>query len=163
MSIRNCGELGLNLQKVVSRLMANDDLVKLLYYTNKDPYTGAALGTEEKQKSVFEKLIKIVPRVIEDDDNKSIVVVYVGAGRKNPTNSEFKTVEFVIDVIVPLDQWVIKDSNLRPFAILGEIQNSLEGKTINGLGEISGGNFELTKLTDKVSIYSQTFSIVEYD
>jgi hypothetical protein len=58
---------------------------------------------------------------------------------------------------------VIKDSNLRPFAILGEIQNSLEGKTINGLGEISGGNFELTKLTDKVSIYSQTFSIVEYD
>lgn len=163
MSIRNCGELGLNLQKIISRLMANDNLVKLLYYVNKDPYAGAVLDAEQKNKQIFEKLIKVTPRVIEDDENKSIVVVYVGAGRKNPTNSEFKTVEFVIDVIVPLDQWVIKDSNLRPFAILGEIQNSLEGKTINGLGEISGGNFELTKLTDKVSIYSQTFSIVEYD
>lgn len=163
MSIRNCGELGLNLQKVVSRLMANDNLVKLLYYTNKDPYAETALGVEEKQKLIFEKLIKITPRVIEDDENKSIIVVYIGAGRKNPNNSEFKTVEIVIDVIVPLDQWVIKDSNLRPFAILGEIQNSLEGKTINGLGEISGGNFELTKLTDKVSIYSQSFSIIEYD
>lgn len=163
MSIRNCGELGLNLQKIISRLMANDNLVKLLYYVNKDPYAGVALDAEQKNKQIFEKLIKITPRVIEDDENKSIVVVYVGAGRKNPTNSEFKTVEFVVDVIVPLDQWVIKDSNLRPFAILGEIQNSLEGKTINGLGEISGGNFELTKLTDKVSIYSQTFSIVEYD
>jgi hypothetical protein len=103
MSIRNCGELGLNLQKVVSRLMANDNLVKLLYYTNKDPYAETALGAEEKQKLIFEKLIKITPRVIEDDENKSIVVVYIGAGRKNPNNSEFKTVEIVIDVIVPLD------------------------------------------------------------
>jgi hypothetical protein len=49
---------------------------------------------------------------------------------------------------------MIKDSNLRPFAILGEVQNSLEGKTINGLGKIAGGDFELTRLTDKTSIYS---------
>ena len=163
MSIRNCGELGINLQKIVSRLLANDNLVNLLYYENKDPLAGAVLSTEDKNNKIFEKLIKVTPRVIEDDQNKSIVVVYVGRGRKNSSNSEFKTVEIVVDVIVPLETWVIKNSNLRPFAILGEIQNSLEGKTINGLGEISGGDFELTKLTDKISIYSQTFSIVEYD
>lgn len=163
MSIRNCGELGINLQKIISRLMSNDNLVKLLYYESKDPYAGEALTTEQKAKLVYEKLIKITPRAIEDDNNKSIVVIYIGAGRKNKDNSEFKTVEFVVDVIVPLEQWVIKDSNLRPFAILGNIQESLEGKTINGLGAISGGDFELTNLTDKVSIYSQVFSITEYD
>lgn len=163
MSIRNCGELGINLQKIVSRLLANDDLVKLLYYENKDPLAGAALTAEEKNKEIFEKLIKVTPRVIEDDENKSVVVIYVGRGRKNSSNSEFKTVDIVVDVVVPLETWVIKNSNLRPFAILGEIQNSLEGKTINGLGAISGGDFELTKLTDKTSIYSQTFSIIEYD
>ena len=37
MSVRNCGEIGVNLQKIVARLMANDNLVKLLYYTDKDP------------------------------------------------------------------------------------------------------------------------------
>ncbi len=163
MSIRNCGELGINLQKIVSRLLVNDNLVKLLYYENKDPLAGAILTVEEKNKEIFEKLIKVTPRVIEDDENKSVVVVYVGRGRKNSSNSEFKTVDIVVDVVVPLETWVIKNSNLRPFAILGEIQNSLEGKTINGLGAISGGDFELTKLTDKTSIYSQTFSIVEYD
>ena len=83
--------------------MNNDNLVKLLYYENKDPYAGETLTTEQKAKLVYEKLIKVTPRVIEDDNNKSIVIVYVGAGRKNKGNSEFKTVEFVVDVIVPLE------------------------------------------------------------
>lgn len=163
MSIRNCGELGINLQKIVKRLLANDDLVKLLYYEDKDPLGGIALTNVEKEEKIFGELIRVIPRVTEDDNNKSIIVVYVGSGRKDKSNSEFKTVNFIVDVFVPLDSWVIKDSNLRPFAILGEIQNSLEGKKINGLGAISGGDFELTRLTDKSSIYSQTFSIVEYD
>ena len=163
MSVRNCGELGLNLQAIVKRLLVNDELVKLLYYEDQDPLSHESIDQKQKDTVVFGDLIRVIPRVVEDDSNKSIVVIYVGSGRKDKTNSEFKTVNFVVDVFVPLDSWVIKDSNLRPFAILGEIQKSLEGKKINGLGEISGGDFELTKLTDKSSIYSQTFSIVEYD
>ena len=37
MGVRNCREIGENLQKIVARLMANDRLVNLLYYTDKDP------------------------------------------------------------------------------------------------------------------------------
>ena len=43
MSVRNNAELGENLQKIVARLMANDNLVKYLYYTDKDPLAGANL------------------------------------------------------------------------------------------------------------------------
>jgi hypothetical protein len=38
MGVRNCGELGINLQKICSRLLANDDLLKLLYYTETDAF-----------------------------------------------------------------------------------------------------------------------------
>jgi hypothetical protein len=103
MSVRNCGELGLNLQKIVSRLLANDNLVKLLYYENKDPLGRESLTPEAKNTEIFEKLIRIIPRVTEDETNKSIVVVYIEGGKKNLDNSEFKTVEFVIDILVPLD------------------------------------------------------------
>jgi hypothetical protein len=103
MSVRNCGELGLNLQKIVSRLLANDNLVKLLYYENKDPLGRESLTPEVKNTEIFEKLIRIIPRVTEDETNKSIVVVYIEGGKKNLDNSEFKTVEFVIDILVPLD------------------------------------------------------------
>jgi hypothetical protein len=46
---------------------------------------------------------------------------------------------------------------------MGEIQNSLNGKTVNGLGKIQGGDFELTLLTDEMSGYRQIFMITEYE
>jgi hypothetical protein len=52
---------------------------------------------------------------------------------------------------------------LRPFAILGEIEKSLEGKTVNGLGRLKGGDFELSFLTDEMSAYEQTFWITTYE
>ena len=163
MSVRNCQELGINLQKIVSRLLANDELVKLLYYENDNPLGGATLSQETKQKEIFEKLIKTVPRVGTKETAKSVIVVYIQGAGKISGNKEFKKVKILVDVIVPLTQWYIKDNNLRPFAILGKVQESLDNKTINGLGKISGGDFELNFITDDVICYQQVYEITEYD
>jgi len=37
MGVRNCREIGDNLQTIISRLMSNRTLIKLLYYTDKTP------------------------------------------------------------------------------------------------------------------------------
>ena len=163
MSVRNCNELGLSLQKIVGRLMENDDLVKLLFYENQDPLAGEPLSKEFKQKEIFEKLIKVVPHVGTNTDSKSRLVVYVTRGGKDPKNKEFKNINISISVFVPLTNWIIKDTNLRPFAILGQIQSSLDGKTINGLGRLSGGDFDLKLLTEEMSCYETVYTIVEYD
>ena len=163
MSVRNCNELGLSLQKIVKRLIENDDLVKLLYYENKDPLAQGALSSEFKQKEIFEKLIKVVPQVGTTTDSKSRVVVYITRGGKNSQNKEFKNININISVFVPLSNWIIKDTNLRPFAILSEIQSSLDGKTINGLGRLSGGDFNLKLLTEEMSCYETVYSLIEYD
>lgn len=163
MSARNCQELGINLQKICSRLLANEELVKLLYYTELDPLAQANLTTEQKQKEIFNKLLCVVPRVGTREDSRSAIAVYVPKAAGLSGNSEYKTVTIAIDIFVPLTQWIIKDSNLRPFAIMGEIQNSLNGKTINGLGKIKGGDFDLTLLTDEMSGYRQVFTITEYE
>ena len=163
MGVRNCAELGLNLQKIVSRLLANDELIKLLYYENDDPLSQEALSKEQKQKEVFEKLVRTIPRMPAKDDAKSVVLVYVTRAARLTNNKEFKNVRFSIDVIVPQAAWYIKDSNLRPFAILGQIQKSLDDKTINGLGKIQGGDFDLNFVTDDIVCYQQSFEITEYD
>ena len=162
MGVRNCGELGANLQKIISRLMANDNLVNLLYNEDKDPLNHLPLSAEEKQTEIFEKLIRVIPKVGSAENVKSIIVVYITRGSKISSNNEFTNIIINIDVFVPLTQWIIKDSNLRPFAILGQIQESLEGKTINGLGKLSGGDFELALMTDEMSVYKQTFSLTNY-
>lgn len=163
MAIRNSREIGENLQKIVSRLMANDNLVNLLYYTDKNPLSNPPLSQEQKQKEVFDKLIKIVPRVGPKETATSIIAIRVIKGSLDPTNSEFRNIRVEIETFVPLTQWYIKDSNLRPFAIMGEIEESLSGKSINGLGKMEGGDFDLNFLTDEISAYEQHFWITQYE
>ena len=163
MGVRNCKEIGENLQKIVRRLMANDNLVNLLYYTDKDPLSQPYLTEEQKKEEVYNKLIKIIPRVGPKETAHSILEIRVVNGSKIGANSEFRNVKISIEVFVPLTQWIIKDTNLRPFAILGEIEESLEGKTVNGLGKMEGGDFELNFLTEEIGAYEQTFWITSYE
>ena len=163
MSARDCQELGVNLQKICSRLLANEELLKLLYYVDLDPLSNENLTTEQKQKEIFNELVCVVPKVGVREDSRSAIAIYIPKAAGLTGNSEFKNVTIAIDIFVPLTQWIIKDSNLRPFAIMGEIQKSLRGKTVNGLGKINGGDFELVLLTDEMSSYRQIFTITEYE
>lgn len=163
MGVRNCQEIGENLQKIITRLMANNNLVNLLYYTDKDPLSQPHLTDAEKREKVFEKLIKIIPRTGAKEDSKSIVSIRVTGGKRLGANPEFRNITMMIEVFVPLTQWFIKDSNLRPFAIMGEIEKSLQGKTVNGLGKIEGGDFQLNFITEEILAYEQTFWITTYE
>lgn len=160
---RNLEDLGPNLQKVVSRLQSNQKLLKLLYYTGKDPYSEADLTQEQIKNEIYEKLIKVVPRVGSKELATSIVTMRVVRGRSNPGNNEFRDFELDLEVFVPLTQWFIKDSNLRPFAIMGEIHKSLNNKTIDGLGKMVGGDFQINFLTDEISCYEMVYRFTSYD
>lgn len=163
MATRNLEDVGINLQKIVDRLQTNQDLLKLLYYTGKDPYSEDDLTKQQIKTEVFEKLIKIVPRVGPKETANSIIVIRVVRGKSNPGNDEFRDFHIDIEVFVPLTQWIIKDSNLRPFAIMGQIHKSLNGKKIDGLGRMDGGDFQINFLTEEMSCYEMSYYITSYD
>lgn len=163
MNVRNCTDIGVNAQYIVKRLLANQNLLKLLYYTDKDPLSHEDLTQEQIQNEVFEKLVKIVPRVGPKETAHSIIAVRIARARGLASNNEFKNVNISIEVFVPMTQWIIKDTNLRPFAIMGEVQKSLNGKKIEGLGKLTGGDFSLNFLTEEISAYEQTFVLTSYD
>ena len=98
-------------------------------------------------------MIKIVPVVEPREDEKSVIAIRVISGNKVGSNAEFRNVKISIEVFVPMTAWIFKNTNLRPFAILGEIESSLQGKTINGLGKIDGGDFDLSFLTKEMGCY----------
>lgn len=163
MKVRNCSDIGVNAQFIIKRLLANQNLLKLLYYTDKDPLNHPDLTQEQIQNEIFEKLIKIVPRVGPKETANSLVALRIARGRGLAQNNEFKNVSISLEVFVPMTQWIIKDTNLRPFAIMGEIQKSLNGKKIEGLGKMTGGDFDLNFLTEEISAYEQTFILTSYD
>lgn len=163
MSVRNCAELGVNLQYIMKRLLANQDLLKLLYYTDKDPLANEDLTNEQIQNEVFEKLIKIVPRIGPKETPHSMITITVARGQGLTQNGEFRNIVIRVETFVPMTQWIIKETNLRPFAIMGEVQKSLDGKKIEGLGKMTGGDFALNFLSEEMTAYEQTFLITAYD
>jgi hypothetical protein len=84
-------------------------------------------------------------------------------GRGIQENSEFRDIVIHFEIFTPMTQWFIKDSNLRPFAIMSELQKSLNNKIINGLGRMQGGDFSLNFLTDEMSCYEVEYRIINYE
>lgn len=160
---RNLEELGLDLQKIVARLQANQNLLKLLYYTGKDPLGEEDLTPAQIKNEVFEKLIKVVPRIGSNETAKSLVTLRVVRARSNTQNDQFKDFEIDIEVFVPLTQWFIKSSNLRPFAIMGQIHKTINNKIIDGFGKVTGGDFQINFLTDEVGSYEMVYYVTDYD
>lgn len=179
MGVRNCKDIGENLRKIIWRLMQNKDLIKLLYYTDINPLSHDIIAEARSKypsevndedaynkfcaNEIFEKLVKIVPRVGPKETANSILAIQIQTGHRNPGNGEFRNIGIVIESFVPLTQWLINDDQLRPFYILGEVQKSLADKTINGLGKLEGGDFDINFLTDEISCYEQTFQIINYE
>lgn len=161
--VRDLAEMGENLQKIFKRLQANQNLLKLLYYTDKDPLNQPDLTEEQIKKEIFEKLIKIVPRVGPKDTAQSLISLRVVRGRPVSSNNEFENTAISVEIFTPLTQWLIKDESLRPFKIMGEIKKSLKDKTINGMGKMMYTGYDLNFLTDEISAYEMTFNIQVYD
>ena len=55
MDVRHCKEIGISLQKIIKRLLANQNLCKLLYYTGKDPLNEPII---ENTSVLYDNIIK---------------------------------------------------------------------------------------------------------
>ena len=96
MAVGNCSEIGENLSKIANRLLKNDDLVKLLYYSNANPLTGDNLTQEEKTNLIFNQLIKIIP-IVKPVNDKSIISIQITSGTINSNNDEFRDLKLQIN------------------------------------------------------------------
>lgn len=163
--IRNYAELGQNLIKIFSVLKKDQELLRLLFYTDKDPLSKEKpdITDEQYRSEIYEKLIKITPRVGSKETAQSVISVLIKDGRGLPENDEFLNVSFDIEIFTPLDQWIIKNSNLRIFAIMNRIQENLKGIKIDGLGKIDSTGFDLDFLTDEIGAYILHFEFLSYD
>ncbi len=166
-SVRFLGEMGPNLIKIVKRLLANDKLLRLLWYTDKDPLANDESHPNVNPKTAYgngdDSIVRIIPVVGTMENSRSIITLRVLRGIPSNDNNEFLDIYFSIEIFVPNEEWMIKGDNLRPYAIMGEVQRSLEGKKINGLGEIRGSGFAVNFFTEEISAFIMNYRITQYN
>lgn len=123
-----------DLSLIINKLLKNDRLCKLLYYTQPDCLKANDLNMKEKI-SMLHKQIKIIPKISIDSNCPNYIIV----GMKNfkPTeNPEFRDCIISVDILCHPDHWSLGDFALRPYKIAGEIDAMLNEQRLTGIGKI---------------------------
>ena len=136
-----------DMELLINKIFANQRLQKYLYYTDKDPLNKPVL-TSEQVLELFDKNIKIVPKIYVDRTVLQYVIVQFDnfTPSKNP---EFRdnTIEF--DIICHFDQWQMRDFQLRPYRIAAEIDSMLDKQRLTGIGKLEFIGAKQILLTDE--------------
>jgi len=156
MAVRNLRELSRILKKVTERLLANQTLCKLVYYNDQDPISKADFVSTS---NLLGKEIRFIPKVGPQENTKSKVVLVWSEGEKNPTNSDIVDLSLKVYVYTPFSEWIILGDELRVFYIMAEIEETLDGKEVNGLGRLKSSGFYLDIITDELAAYRMEFTI----
>lgn len=122
-----------DMKLLVDKIITNDRLCKLLYYTDRQALEHTKL-TDVEKVSLFEKNIKITPKMYVDNSVLNYIFIKFDNFYTAPTNPEFRenTIEF--DIVCHFDQWQMGDFNLRPYRIAAELDTMLNNQRLTGIG-----------------------------
>ena len=137
-----------DMRLIVDKIMKNENLKKLLFYTSKDCLKKPKL-TEDETLELFGKHIKIVPKLTVDNSVLNYLIVSFDNFTGNETNPEFRDNLIEFDIVCHFDQWHLKDFELRPYKIAAELDSMLNGKYLTGIGKLEFLGASQMVLTDE--------------
>lgn len=129
-----------DMRLLVDKILSNERLKKLLFYTTKDALMKPKL-TEEESISLFGKQIKLVPKLYVDGSVLTYIIISFDNFVESD-NPQFRDNVIEFDVICHFDQWQLKDYDLRPYRIAAELDSMLDKQKLTGIGllEFLGAN-----------------------
>ena len=132
------------------------------YYPNKVDFKFNPLAKPKLENPSALLLEKIYPMPkTPDAETEQICFIDINIAGGDPmrTNTGFRRVELIFDVICHLDSWIIK-GGFRPLKILGYIDGLLNKSRLTGIGTLlfSGAGQILT--SSDYSGYSLTFNAI---
>ena len=137
-----------DLSIITNTILKNDNLKKLLYYTSKNCLNKPNL-TEEQSLELFNKNIKLLPKVYIDKENLVYLIIRLRSFAPNGTNTEFRDNIIEFDIICHYDQWYLKDFQLRPYRIAAEIDTMFNKRHLTGIGTLQFLGGDQILLTDE--------------
>ena len=136
-----------DLRLLIDKILSNDRLCKLLYYTDDAPLEKEKL-TEKQKVDMFGQQIRIVPKLYVDKPVLNYMIIsfdnFLQSG-----NPEFRDNIIEFDIVCHFDQWQTKDFNLRPYLIAGELDSMLDKKKVTGIGLLEFYGAKELLLTDE--------------
>lgn len=136
-----------DMKLLVDKIMANERLCKLLYYTDSEALNKPKL-TDEQKISLFNKQIRLVPKLYVDTPVLNYIIITFDNFIESD-NPEFRDNIIEFDIICHFDQWQLKDFDLRPYRIAAELDTMLNKQRLTGIGLVEFYGAKEILLTDE--------------
>ena len=124
-----------DLDLIIKRMLKNDRLQKLLYYTTSRPLDQKAL-TEDQQIELINNNIKIIPKLYIDGSVLNYIIIDFDNFIPNRTNPEFRDNIISFTIVCHFDQWNLGDFDLRPNRIAAELDTLFNNTHLTGIGTL---------------------------
>lgn len=121
-----------DMRLIVDKLLSNDRLCKLLYYTTKDALEKPNL-TDEQKLSLFNTNIRIIPKLYVDKEVLNYIVISFD-NFVTSNNPQFRNNRIEFDILCHMDQWQMRDFDLRPYRIAAELDSMFSNTKLTGIG-----------------------------
>lgn len=162
---RNFKVMGENLFTIVNKLANNQRVCRLLKYNDSEPFI-----RDEKHPDILDgtslinNQIVIIPKFQElIETESSFVVVVFDNFIINPANPDFKISTVRFDVACPYTEWIVNESNLRPYLIMQEIDLMFNKAKMSGIGNLQFVSAMPLTLSPQMGGYSMRYSINEFN
>ena len=160
-SQRRFAVMGENLFRIVSKIIDNQKVCRLLKYQDADPLS--AKKAEVDGMDLLHKQIIIVPKIPEEGIECSFIIVVFDNYTINPSNPDFKVSRIRFDVVCPFSEWVVNADNLRPYLLMQEIDSMFNQAKLNGLGNLQFTHSTPLVLSPQMGGYSMYYQINEFN
>lgn len=147
---------------IISEIIRNDRIKKLLYYTTKDCLKRPKLKDNETLELV-QKNIKRVPKLYTDKEVLNYLMISFDNFSPNGENPQFRDNTIMFDIICHYDQWELDDFKLRPYRIAAEIDMMFNNKHLTGIGTLQFAGMSRITLTEEFSGLCMMFLAIHGD
>lgn len=160
MTQRKFETLGNTMLKISNKIIGNYTLCKMLKYS--DTRSTASCPTFEPA-DLMDKNVILKPLIPTDDKKESFIVILLENFTLDESNYDYKSLTIRFDVLVPFVDWNKVDNNLKPFAIMSEIDNLFNNTKLNGLGNLKFKTADIITLDDKIGGYTMLYEVDEFN
>ena len=121
-----------DMRLIIDKMLTNDRLCNLLYYTDRNALDKPKL-TDEQKLGLFNKNIRIVPKLYVDNEVLNYIIISFD-NHIPSSNPQFRNNRIEFDILCHFDQWQMKDFDLRPYRIAAELDTMFSNAKLTGIG-----------------------------
>lgn len=156
------GQCGKDLQLTMEKLITNDNIMKLLYYGEKDALKKSNLDAATKL-SMINDYIKVVPVLPKDLEAKNYIIIQFDSFSPSGADAMvYRDFLITFDIFCNAQNWILDDYLLRPYAIMDELDKMFNMSKLNSSGPINFIGANSISINENLLGFTVAYKVYDY-